>query len=144
MDLLLSDYQDVWCFDAISAYQERPVYDFSNALIGYARTIQIDNVVSECQRNDTFDADGKPYRFLSARLRTWEVIANVGQGCPILDISVTIKRRHQPTPQGAYQSGKYAAENLRVLISEWFRDGGFLITNPGAFPFSSLDTGCPL
>jgi len=142
-DRLIPDFPGEWQFDVATAYKSVIITDFSGNFIADVRTIEISQVSSECVNRDHFDIIAKPYRNLKVRLRTWEVIQYVGQGCIIMDATIDLTRRHTPSPQGEYQSGKYASENIRILLQEYFRDGGIFVQPGTQWANANLDGACP-
>jgi len=144
-DPLLNSLAGPWLYDVSSAYQQLPITDFSNVTTGYARVAEITDVTAECTLVDIYDTVVKPYRTLSLRCRIWEFLPYIGQGCVLFDVTISMKRRHQPSPAGAYQSSKYASENVRLLVNEFFRsDSGGLFVQPGMqWSFADWDTACP-
>lgn len=143
MDDIITNYTDPWLNDVATMYQEKPVIGFSRELLGYARTIEVSEVSSDCERHNPDDPSHKPYRSFTTRLRTWEYIEGIGQGCPLLDVSIKVNRRHEPTPAGNLQSGEWAFESIVILLQHFFSNGGVFTGAPHDFySNANLSTEC--
>lgn len=131
-----------WLYDISSAYREVPVYKASKKtqVSFFARSMEISEVTSDCITDNVCSPTSKDYRFVTLRLRVWDIIPFVGQGCVLLDVSLSIKRRTSPTDTGNFQSPTKSIANLNALVA-LFRTGGELV-GPTRFTTANFDLPC--